>query len=161
MKSLKPAQLKTASGAKVTPAKARRKPGKVTAIRPKRRARPNVGRIILLGISIALIAWAVYPVTYRMEHSRELARLDTQLARIKAENIRLKGELKELDSDDYVEQQARSLGLSRADEEIIIVVPEKPKESLKPNPDDAAKNGQNEGFSSLWKRLTDWLTGVF
>lgn len=161
MKSHRPAQLKTSQGAKATQTKAQRKPGKVTAIRPKRRTRPNVGRIILLGISIAFIAWAIYPITYRVEHGRELERLDTQLAQIKTENTRLKEELKELGSDDYVEQQARTLGLSRADEEIIVVVPEKAQQSLKANPEGASKNGQNKGSSSLWKRLTDWLTGVF
>ncbi|MDP2210450.1 MAG: septum formation initiator family protein [Candidatus Aquicultor sp.] len=161
MKSRKPTQLKAAQGVKATQTKAQRKPGNVRVIRPKRRTRPNVGRIILLGISIAFIAWAIYPITYRVEHGRELERLDTQLAQIKTENTRLKEELKELGSDDYVEQQARTLGLSRADEEIIVVVPEKARQSLKANPDDAAKNGQNKGSSSLWKRFSDWLTGIF
>ncbi|MDI6816502.1 MAG: septum formation initiator family protein, partial [Actinomycetota bacterium] len=160
MKSRKPAQLKAAQGVKVMQTKGQRKPSSVRVIRPKRRTRPNVGRIILLGISIAFIVWAVYPITYRMEHGRELERLEAQLAQIKTENNRLKEELKELDSDDYVEQRARRLGLSRADEEIIVVVPEKAEQSLKANPDDATKNGENKGFSSIWKRLTDWLTGA-
>ena len=160
-KPRRPAQLKTATGGKTAPTKARSKPGKVTSLRPKRHTRPNIGRIILLGISLALILWAIYPITYRMDHGRELERLDAQLAQIKSENTELREELKELGTDDYVEQRARTLGLSRADEEIIVVVPEKTKQSPGANLDSSSKNGQAKGSTSLWKRFTDWIAGVF
>lgn len=156
----RPAQLKTAPGVKPAPTKSRRKPGKVTSMRPKRYMRPNIGRIILLGISLALILWAIYPITYRMDHGRELERLDAQLAQIKSENTELKEELKELGSDDYVEQRARTLGLSRADEEIIVVVPEKAKALLEANPNASSKKGQDKGSASVWQRFTDWIAGI-
>lgn len=133
----------------------------VSVLRPKRKTRLNVGRIILFGISLAFIAWAIYPITYRLEQSRELAGLNKQLLEIERQNDELRADIKRLSSDEYIEQRARRLGLSKPDEEIVVVVPETSHKSLKETGDKAEKKEKKGILDSLWHRITSIFSHVF
>ena len=141
--------------------KVQKRKNNVRILRPRRKTGLNVGRIVLLGISIAFIAWAIYPITYRIEQGRELGRLKKQLCEIQKENGKLRKNVKRLSSDEYVEQRARSLGLSMADEEIVVVVPEKSRKSLKETGSKTEKEVNEIPPASLWQRVTGVFSQIF
>jgi len=136
-----------------------RKTNNIRVLRPKRRTRLNIGRVFLLGISLAFIIWAIYPITYRLEQSHELDKLKKQLYEIERQNDDLKKDVKRLGSDEYVEQRARTLGLSKADEEIVVVVPESSREHLKGKADGDEK--EKNGPTSLWQKITGIFSHMF
>lgn len=118
-KSQKTSQGKTASVSVLRP-------------KPKKRTKVKFSRVLMLGLVVYLIVWAVYPVTFRVKQGRELNKLKNQLGNINKQNVELQKEVDYLNSDEYVEQKARSLGLSKADEEVIVVIPPDSKDSKNP-----------------------------
>lgn len=128
----------------------------VRALHPKspQRVKLNYGRILLVGLAVYFVIWAIYPITNRLEQSRELERFEKQLSSIKQENKALAKRVNYLRSDDYVEQKARSLGLAKPDEEVIVIVPPDSKPSTKGNKTETDKQSQEQvSEPSLWQRL--------
>ncbi|MCL6473137.1 MAG: septum formation initiator family protein [Firmicutes bacterium] len=131
---------------------------------PKTRTRINYRRVVLVGFAIYFVVWAIYPVTYRIQQKKELDKLNKQLSMIKKQNEKLQKEVDYLNSDEYVEQKARSLGLSRADEEVIVVIPQEadnPKESLKKPSAKAETKKEDKTSPSLWQRIMVFISSVF
>jgi cell division protein FtsL len=132
----------------------------VRVLRPKRRKKLNIGRIVMLGVSVAFIAWAIYPITYRLEQNRELARLNGQLLKIEKQNGKLRKDINRLSSDEYVEQSARKLGLVKPDEELVVIVPGDSQKSVKEADNNAEKN-REDASTPLWQRVTSIFSRVF
>lgn len=95
-----------------------------------------------------------------MQQNHELSNLKKQLAGIERENDNLREKVKRLGSDDYVEQRARSLGLSKPDEELIVVMPENPSEQSKAKASKAKEEPENRPVS-LWQRIANTFSNVF
>lgn len=87
-------------------------------------------------IAIALLFvlfWALVPLPRLIKSSKELNRLEQELAQIQEENQGLKKELENIKKDRYIELAAREqLDLAKPGEETYIVVKqEKPKPQKK------------------------------
>jgi len=132
----------------------------VRVLHPKKRTRLNYGRIIMLGIILYFIIWAIYPITYRAQQGRELESLKKQLVQTNKQNNQLSKEVQYLQSDTYVEQEARSLGLSKPDEEVIVVIPQDSKKPLKGKENGVEKNRDTGQPASLWQRIVGVFSGV-
>jgi len=130
-----------------------RKSSNVRVLYPHRKTKTkvNYGRVILLGLIIYFIVWSIYPITNRAEQNRELKKLREQLESIEKRNGELKKEVSYLSSDEYVEQQARSLGLSKPDEEVVVVIPQ--GNHLKAQDIKAEEKEQKIPQASLWERI--------
>jgi len=130
-----------------------RKNSNVRVLYPQRKTKTkvNYGRVILLGLIVYFIVWSIYPITNRAEQSKELKYLKEQLESIKISNAELRKEVNYLSSDEYVEQQARSLGLSKPDEEVVVVIPQ--GNHLKAEDIEAEKKEQEIPQASLWERI--------
>lgn len=152
-----------------------KKAASVSVLRPKPKKRTKVkyGRVLMLGLVIYFIIWAVYPATFRVKQGRELDKLKKQLGYIDKQNTDIQKEVDYLNSDEYVEQRARSLGLSKADEEVIVVIPPDSKDSrdtkspknpdkpLKKEENKAEKKDENKPSASLWDRITGFFSSRF
>jgi cell division protein FtsB len=134
----------------------------VRALHPKssQRVKLNYGRILLVGLAVYFVIWAIYPITNRLEQARELERLEKQLSGIRQENKELAKRVSYLRSDDYVEQKARSLGLAKPDEEVIVVVPQDSKTPPTGNKIETDQQSMEElEQRSLWQRLVGAFAG--
>lgn len=129
--------------------------------RIKTKTKINYGRIVLIGFVVVFVFWSIKPLFFRIEQKQEQLNLEKQLTQIKNENSQLQEQINYLKSNDYVEQKARSLGLSKPDEEVIVVVPQNNKEKLKVEEDKVEKNDEKKVPDSLWERIVDTITGVF
>lgn len=133
----------------------------VRVLRPRKRPRLSVGRIVMLALSIYFIIWAIYPITYRLEQQRELDGYKRQLESIKEQNAKLKEETEYLKSDEYVEQEARELGLTKPDEEMVVVITPDSNKSLKGKADKVEKDDVKTQPVSLWQRIVGAFSSVF
>ena len=129
--------------------------------RTQARTKVNYGRIILFISIIMFIFWAVKPLLPRIEQKQEQVKFEKQLSNIKQENKQLYEELTYLKSNDYVEQKARSLGLSKPDEEVIVVVPQSKKETLKGKQNKAEIIDEKKVPDSLWSQVVDVVSNIF
>jgi cell division protein FtsB len=145
----------------------RRKPDNIRVLRPQSKPRAKTqtkisyGRIAMSGFVILFALWAIKPLFYRIEQKQEQTKFEKQLTQIKQKNNQLREQIDYLKSNDYVEQKARSLGLSKPDEEVIVVVPKNEKETLKVKEKRVDKNDEKEVSNSLWKRIIDTISNVF
>ncbi|MCL5292512.1 MAG: septum formation initiator family protein [Actinobacteria bacterium] len=82
----------------------------------------NHRRLTLILCLIVLLAWAIYPIKYRLEQKKRIDEYRRQIDALKKENERLNQEISRLNSDDYVEQLARKEGaFAKPGEEIFMV----------------------------------------
>ncbi|MHB8841829.1 MAG: FtsB family cell division protein [Candidatus Aquicultor sp.] len=137
-----------------------RRASNVRVLRPKKRARLNYGRVIMLGIILYFIVWTIYPITFRAQQGQEIESLKRQLHEINKQNNQLSKDVQYLQSDAYVEQEARSLGLSKPDEEVLVVIPQDSKKPLKGKENGVEKNRDTGRPASLWQRIVGVFTGV-
>jgi cell division protein FtsB len=129
--------------------------------RKKTQVRFRYGRIALI-VGILLFAfWSIKPIFERIEQNQEQVRLEKKLAEIKKENNQLREEVDYVKSNDYVAQQARSLGLAKPNEEVIVVVPQNDKEKSKGSGGKVKKNDDNKESVTIWKQITDALSNLF
>lgn len=152
-----------------------KKVASVSILRPKSKTRTKVkySRVLILGLAIYLVVWAVYPVTFRVKQGRELDKLKKQLGYINKQNSDIQKRMNYLNSDEYVEQKARSLGLSKAGEEVVVVVPPNSKDSkgakdtkdlnkpLKKGENRAETKSENKPPISLWERVKNFFLSIF
>jgi cell division protein FtsB len=157
-----PAQTRTGTK-RLTQAPSPRRTGNsnVRELRPKakKKIRFNYGRIAMLAVFVYFVIWTIYPLSHRIEQGRELQKLQKQLNTIQSENTQLSQQVKYLRSDEFVEQKARDLGLSKPDEEVVVVVPEDLKATQKGNNQSSQKSGAI-AQPSLWQRLTGFFSNV-
>lgn len=150
---------------KATPQKiqrtGQRRTNNVRVLRPKKRTRLNYSRIAMFAVILYFIIWTIYPITFRAQQSRELESLRAQLAEINKQNSRLSKDVKYLQTDAYVEQEARSLGLSKPDEEVVVVIPQDSKKQLKGKVTGVEKNRDKEQPTSLWQKIVGVFSDVF
>lgn len=107
---------------------------------------------------LVLLGWSIYPVA-RMHYKeqRDLAKLQHQLADIRARNERLKHEVDALKTPQGVEEAARQLGLARQGEQVWVPIPEGTKPgSLTPAPNIRTADVTPD----VWTRLLDTVFGV-
>ncbi len=114
----------------------------------------------MLGVILYFIVWAIYPITFRAQQGREIESLKRQLHQVNKQNNQLSKDVQYLQSDTYVEQEARSLGLSKPDEEVLVVIPQDSKKPLKGKENGVEKNRDTEQPASLWERIVGVFTGV-
>lgn len=129
--------------------------------RKQARTKVNYGRIILIMAIVLFTFWAIKPLLPRIEQKQEQVKFEKQLSEIRQENKQLREEVNYLQSNDYVEQKARSLGLSKPDEEVIVVVPQSNKETLKGKQNKAEKNDEKKVSDSLWSQVVDAISNIF
>jgi cell division protein FtsB len=108
---------------------------------------------VVLGILVYFVIWTIYPIGNRIEQNKELNRVQKQLGSIQKENKRLADQIKYLRSDEYVEQKARTLGLSKPDEEVVVVIPQDAK-AAQSGKAQANKKDAKSAQPSLWQRVT-------
>ncbi len=114
----------------------------------------------MLGILLYFIVWTIYPITFRAQQGREINSLKKQLHEVNKQNNQLSKDVQYLQSDAYVEQEARSLGLSKPDEEVLVVIPQDSKKLLKGKQNGDEKNRDAGRPASLWQRIVGAFTGV-
>jgi cell division protein FtsB len=127
----------------------------------KARVKVKYGRIAVICFVLLFAFWSIKPLFNRVEQKQEQAKLEKQLAQIKKENRKLREEVNYANSNDYVEQEARSLGLSKPNEEVVVVVPQGNKEKLKAKENKVEKNDEKKASNSMWDRLIDIISSVF
>jgi cell division protein FtsB len=127
----------------------------------KARVKVKYGRIAVICFVLLFAFWSIKPLFNRVEQKQEQVKFEKQLAQIKKENQKLREEVNYANSNDYVEQEARSLGLSKPNEEVVVVVPQGSKEKLKAKENKVEKNDEKQTSNSMWDRLIDIISSVF
>lgn len=93
--------------------------------------------IILIGI-LALIVWAASPYVTLRKQQKDVARLEAKLESLRADNERLREDIKRFSDPKYIEVLARDkLGLVKDGERAFLVVDD-PKKKSPPDDDDAS-----------------------
>jgi cell division protein FtsB len=143
--------------------------GEFKMVRPKNKPRKSsqtrvkvkYGRIAAICFVLLFAFWSIKPLFSRIEQKQEQVKLEKQLAQIKKDNQKLREEVNYANSNDYVEQEARSLGLSKPNEEVVVVVPQGNKEKLKAKENKVEKNDEKKASNSMWDRIIDFISNVF
>lgn len=133
----------------------------IKVLRPSKQVKLSVGRIIMFGAITYFVIWTVYPATYRFEQERELSKYKKQLEDIQQQNAKLRKEVKYLSSDDYVEQGARSLGLTMPDEEVVVIIPQKSERPLTTRENKLKTKRVEIPRETAFQRLTQFLSHAF
>jgi cell division protein FtsB len=143
--------------------------GEFKTVRPKNKLRKSskarvkvkYGRIAVVCFVLLFAFWSIKPLFSRVEQKQEQVKLEKQLAQIKKDNQKLREEVDYANSNDYVEQEARSLGLSKPNEEVVVVVPQANKEKLKTKENKVEKNDEKKTSNSMWDKVIDFISSVF
>lgn len=116
--------------------------------------------IILVVLILLLIGLNVRPIREIYRQARETRQLERQLGRLRSENEDLRTEVERLNTDAYIEQQARArLGLIKPGEKAYVIVPprqEKPPPQKKP-----AAKAKPEQDKSLYQRISEFFKSIW
>lgn len=146
---------------KIDRKKSQRKAADVKVLRPNKQVKLSVGRIIMFGAITYFVIWTAYPATYRFEQERELNTYKKQLEDIQQQNTKLRKEVKYLSSDDYVEQGARSLGLTMPDEEVVVIIQQESEKPSATRENKLERKRVEVPRDTPLQRLTRFFSGVF
>jgi cell division protein FtsB len=123
----------------------------------------TTARVRILAILIvvaALLFTSIAPVKQIFSQRAEIARLEQSLENLKIENKNLSIETERLNTDAYIEQQARlRLGLMKPGEEPYMIVPPKqtPPSAAKPAPKPVKKVIPK----TWWQDAIDYMASLF
>lgn len=115
---------------------------------------------VILAVVAGLLATSIAPVRQIFRQRAEIARLQQTLENLKVENKNLSIETERLNTDAYIEQQARlRLGLMKPGEEPYMIVPPKqvPPSAVKPAPKKAVKPAPK----AWWQDAIDYIKTIF
>ncbi len=105
--------------------------------------------IILVILAMFLIGLSIAPARELLRQRKELNNLEQELAAIKGENQNLRDEVERLNTDDYIEQQARArLGLIKPGEKAYVIVPPKQENQKSQEEKSLDKSGENTDEST-------------
>jgi cell division protein FtsB len=121
---------------------------------------------LLLAAALALIITAIAPAREMLRQREEIERLEKTLAGVQRSNKELKEETSRLNTDAYIEQQARErLGLIKPGEEPFLVVPPKqeppPEEKPKINGQAKQQAGTSTAKKSWWSGVVEFFADLF
>jgi cell division protein FtsB len=92
------------------------------ARRPRKRSRTSRAlRLLAAGALVAIAIAYVSPLRAYLDARSEVAARKAEVAELESEHVRLERRLKESGTDEFVEQEARRLGLVRPGERLFIV----------------------------------------
>lgn len=115
---------------------------------------------------LVLVITAVAPAREMLRQREEIKRLEETLADVQRANEELKEETSRLNTDAYIEQQARErLGLIKPGEEPFLVVPptQTPPPEEKPKVNGQAKQQASTSTAkkSWWRGVVDFFADLF
>ena len=111
---------------------------------------------VLLLVTFALAATAVYPLRQYVSQQDRIERLQAKQQALAAENARLEAERKRLQDPAYVEQLAkRDYHLVGPGEEAWVLTGSPPAARSAPPP--AIADPDQPWYKRAWQRLTGWL----
>ena len=121
---------------------------------------------LILATALALIITAIAPAREMLRQREEIRILESTLAEVQRTNEQLKEETTRLNTDAYIEQQARErLGLIKPGEEPFLVVPPKqeppPEEKPKIKGQAKQQTGTSTQKKSWWGGVIEFLTDLF
>lgn len=119
----------------------------------------SAGRIILLVAVPLMVLFILATVGWALEEygqRQEEARLNAEIAQLQQRYAELESQKEYLKSDEYIEKVAREeLGLIKAGEKAVLVLPAPPTPTLTPTATPVAKDAAESG----WRRWLDSLFG--
>jgi cell division protein FtsB len=116
--------------------------------------------IFVLAIVAGLLVTSIAPIRQILAQRAEIARLEQNLENLKIENKNLSIETERLNTDAYIEQQARlRLGLMKPGEEPYMIVP--PKQTLPPVVKTIPKKAVKVAPKTWWQDAVDYVKTVF
>ena len=119
----------------------------------------RVRGFLVLAVVAGLIFTSIAPIRQIFGQRAEIARLEQTLDSLKTENKNLSIETERLNTDAYIEQQARlRLGLMKPGEEPYMIVP--PKQTPPP-PKPVAKPIKKQAPKSWWQEAIDYMASLF
>jgi len=104
----------------------------------------------------------IAPARQILKQRAEISQMELDLAAVKSENDSLRGETERLNTDAYIEQQARlRLGLIKPGEEPYMIVP--PKQVPPQEPAAAAKKpaAVKTKVSPWYQQVIDYISALF
>lgn len=126
------------------------------------RGKVTIRGVLLIAAALALIVTAVAPARQLLRQRAEIDRLEKTLAQVKETNEQLKEETQRLNTDAYIEQQARErLGLIRPGEEPFLVVPPKQEPPKADKQAEVKKKAEEKKVDkSWWQAVVDFFKGL-
>lgn len=113
--------------------------------------------IILVVLVLLLIGLNVRPIQEIYRQSKEAAELEKDLKTLKSENEQLRTEIERLNTDAYIEQQARArLGLIKPGEKAYVIVPPKQEKPPAPPKKTTAKTKPQQN-KTIFQRFYEFL----
>ncbi|RJQ32387.1 MAG: septum formation initiator family protein [Actinobacteria bacterium] len=121
---------------------------KVVRLKQSKNITPTL--TITSGIIVLCLAWLAVPTLKMLEARRENINLKHELNSVNKKNKQLRADIKNLNTDEYIELEAREqLGMVKPSEKAYVVLPgkEKPKPNrVKPK--------------SWWQKAIDYVKGL-
>jgi cell division protein FtsB len=128
----------------------------------KARGRLNLKGLLLFLAAAALLVLTIAPARQVLRQRDQIAALEKQLNSIETQNDDLREETERLNTDAYIEQQARlRLGLIRPGEEPYMIVPPKqtaPSREAAPAP---KKPETKKEKPSWWETIVEYFSTIF
>ncbi len=126
----------------------------------KPRKRLPLRTLLLFVAAAAILFLTVAPAREVLRQRAEIEELSVELNNIKTQNSELRVETQRLNTDAYIEQQARErLGLIKPGEEPFLLVPPK-QEPPKPATKPAAKPKAKPAPKSWWQQIVDYFDSL-
>ncbi len=126
----------------------------------KPRKRLPLRTFLLFAAAAAILFLTIAPAREVLRQRAEIEDLSVELNNIKTQNNDLRLETQRLNTDAYIEQQARErLGLIKPGEEPFLLVPPKqapPKPAAKP----AVKPKTKPAAKSWWQQIIDYFEAL-
>jgi len=127
----------------------------------KRRSRITLTGALLIAAAVALLILTIGPTRDYFRQRAEMETLNRELQSIMQENENLKVETERLNTDAYIEQQARlRLGLIRPGEEAYLVVPPKQVPPVKDETVKPKKAASPAKKRSWWQTVVDYFEAL-
>lgn len=126
----------------------------------KPRRRLTFRAILLIGATAAILFLTIAPAREIFRQRAEIDDMSVELNNIKKQNSELRLETQRLNTDAYIEKQARErLGLIKPGEEPFLLVPPK-QEPPKPEVKPAVKSKPKPSSKSWWEQIVDYFSSL-
>jgi cell division protein FtsL len=126
----------------------------------KPRRRLNVKVILLVAAAAAILFLTIAPARQVLRQRAEIDKMTAELNDIKTQNSELRLETQRLNTDAYIEKQARErLGLIKPGEEPFMLVP--PKQVAPPPAAKAPDKPKTEPVAApWWQQIIDYFSAL-
>lgn len=127
--------------------------------RPRRRL--TLKAIFLIMAAAAILFLTIAPAREILRQRAQIDKMSSELDSIRLQNSELKLETQRLNTDAYIEKQARErLGLIKPGEEPFLLVPPK-QEPPKPAAKTPVKPKPKPAVKSWWQQVVDYFSSLF